>query len=38
MDASAVNSNCKGRTANPIAAAISGQTLILAGLLLLRRP
>jgi hypothetical protein len=38
LDASAVNSNRKGRTANPIASAISGQTLILAGLLLLRRP
>jgi hypothetical protein len=34
----AVYSNCQGRTANPIADAISGQTLILAGLLLLRRP
>jgi hypothetical protein len=39
LDASAaVNSNRNGRTANPIAAAISGQALILAGLLLLRRP
>jgi hypothetical protein len=39
LDASAaVNSICKGRTANPIAQAISGQALILAGLLLLRRP
>ena len=34
----AVYSNCKGRTANPIADAIPGQALILAGLLLLRRP
>jgi hypothetical protein len=34
----AVYSNCQGRTANPIADAISGQALILAGLLLLRRP
>jgi len=34
----AVYSSCKGRTASPIADAISGQALILAGLLLLRRP
>jgi hypothetical protein len=34
----AVYSNCQGRTANPIADAIPGQALILAGLLLLRRP
>jgi hypothetical protein len=39
LDASAaVILNRKGRTANPIAAANSGQALILAGLLLLRRP
>jgi hypothetical protein len=38
LDASAVNSNHKGRRTNPIADAIAGQTLILAGLLLLRRP
>jgi hypothetical protein len=39
QDASAaVKTIVKGRTANPVASAISGQALILAGLLLLRRP
>jgi hypothetical protein len=38
LDANAVNSNCTGRIANPVASAIPGQALILAGLLLLRRP
>jgi hypothetical protein len=39
LDASAaVKKIVKGRTANPVASATSGQALILAGLLLLRRP